>query len=233
MKRQNKLLPLLDIFIISALSFIPLYLISYTFSRINPSLTSNTSLYISLVIFIIIIYSYLAFYFSGILGLIKDMIQNKFDLKKYFYYSKHFFVRTLTIIFLLFVSFKILQQGTQFTAFYIGKFLSLSLSQARIFFYILYFCLMALVFIFLTYPSFIVAFKDFTAKKSIKEGIKITKKEYLFTLTILVTYFFISSLTSKFLYNYSDLIDYIILLPAFSIVFMYKVYSYYNDLRAS
>lgn len=93
---------------------------------------------------------------------------------------------------------------------YIGKLFSLSVTYAQLIFFVIYLIGLLLA-LFLLYSGFILVAKNQSFLTSIKSGAKLTKKEYLLTLSVVLVFYvlnqiisylsFIHSLIPTFIYN--------------------------------
>jgi membrane protease YdiL (CAAX protease family) len=99
----------------------------------------------------------------------------------------------------LIIIYNIIRLAAQYSAFYIGKALALSLAYAQALFVAVYFIGLIGIAIFLTFSSFYIVFKGTSIITSIKNSISLVKKNYLSTLTIILIFFIIITLLDSYL----------------------------------
>lgn len=179
------------------------YILSYFSVYLNHKLLSSLALTVWLVIFSLISILAVSYVSCGLIGMSKEIISKKRS-PAFFKYSKKFFLRNFVIILIIILIYNTIRLVSFYSAYYIGKSLTLSVENAQILFTSIYFIGLAGLAIFFTFSNFYLVIKDYSIIKSIKRSFSLVKKEYLNTLTIILIFFVLISFIDTYI-NYSVL----------------------------
>mgnify|MGYP001561295533 CR=1 FL=1 len=139
-----------------------------------------------------------SFFFSGIIGMTKEIFdKKKTSLKSFWFYSKKFFLKNFVVVLVFLIAYNLVSFTAYYGALYLGKALALSSTYAQILFTAIYFLGLLLV-IFLTFSNFYLILFNFQIFTSIKKSIIFVKKRYLSTLSIVLIFFIIITLLERF-----------------------------------
>jgi len=197
------------------------------FSKGLVKASSSFQIAPSSILFIIsfIVISLLAtsFFFSSLIGMSKEAIKGKSKIKDLFSYSKKFWLKNFLIILLIYVLYRLINLALIYGINSAGQALNLQLSTAQIIFFILYFASIAGILIFLTFSSFYLVIFNSKIIESMKKSILFVKKNYVFTLSILIIFFALNQLLSMLIGNIVqgllfDVINYVFIMPYLSII---------------
>jgi len=173
-------------------------LIIYSLSKISSFFieTQNQYLWYSWLAFSSLLsLAVLSFSFSVQIHLAGSII-NKKNKASMFEGSK-FWLKNLIVMVIIILVFNIIRVFSQILAFSIGRLLMLDIKPAQLIFFLFYFLGLAGIILFLTYSSFVLIIKKKSIIDSIKNSIKITKKNYILTLSISIVVFAILSILEK------------------------------------
>ncbi len=201
--------------------FLFLFLFSNLSVIINSKLFSSLSLSIWLIASLTISLVAIAFIFAGLIGLSKQAIKSKANLKDFIFYSKKFWFKNLIVIIFLLILYNLVRNAAHYGALFLGKAIGLLLNPAILLFYFIYFVGLFGLIIFFTFSNFYLIVFNLTIKNSIKRSFLLVKKEYLFVLATILLFFLVNYLIDQFsLINElaSDLISYL-LIPFVSLIF--------------
>jgi len=171
-----------------------------------------------LIFFSFISLALLAFFFSGLIGISKDIQQKNLKLKKFLIYSKKFWLRNFLIILIITTLTFLSGRVSHYLAFYIGKAINLSTNPATILFFLIYISILLGIIILFTYSSFFLVLYNLKTIESIKSSIKFVKKEYINTLIITIIFFIVFFILEKNKNILFDLIEYGLIVPYISIL---------------
>ncbi len=208
--------PLIILFPLILLAILKLF--SFISVSINYKLQNSIALTLWLIFFSFISLALLAFFFSGLIGISKDIQQKNLQLKKFLVYSKKFWFRNFLIILLITTLSFLSGRTSHYLAFYIGKALNLSTNLAVILFFLIHISILLGIIIFFTYSSFFLVLYNLKTLESIKSSIKFVKKEYINTLTITLLIFIVFFILEKNKNILFDLIEYGLIVPYISIL---------------
>ncbi len=136
--------------------------------------------------------------------------------------SFHVLKNALVLLILLLAS-SLIKLIAYYGAGIIGTSLQLSVKPAQAIFFFIYF-LGLLFLLFLTYTSFFVV-QSKPIFQSIRKSISFTKRNYLFTLSLAVISFVLSSLLSLFNQAFADIITTLLITPIFIIILAYLTHN--------
>ena len=183
---------------------------------INSKISNSVFLIISLVIFSIVLFCVLSFFLSG---LITISATKKINFKDFYRGGTKFLFGNLIMLLLIALITTAIGRIADRGAFYIGNFLKLSLLNAQITFFLIYFIGLLGFLIFFTFSCFYLTVYNLKIRESIKKSFKLVKREYLPTLTITVVLVCIVFFVYKLPKLYSELLEYALVLPVFIQIF--------------
>ena len=211
----------LGVIVPSGALLLVLGLFSILSEQINYLLQSNLAFTVWLVLFSIVSLGIVSYFLSGLIGISKDIVRRKYELKNFFGYANKFWFRTflINVIILIVMGFVLV------IALGIGKVtVPVFGSSAVIIDFLIKFLGLIGVIIFLAFANFYLVIDNLKIKPAIEKSYKFVKKNYLNVLTILVGLFIINWIISKLFLQYSnllvDLINAIIIVPITALYFV-------------
>lgn len=206
----------------SILLFIFFILFQKVSVNVNYSLENIGSIAITswLVFFVLFSLMAISYVFSGMISLSKSIISKNKPLKfsNFLNGANGFFLKNFIISIIILILYNLIQFTSFYLAFFIGKFLSLEALQASIIFFLLFFLGTIFILILLTYSPFLLVLNKFSIESAIKKSTKLTSKQYIPTLSILIIFF---ALQKSLLYLPQiayELVSAIITIPLFILV---------------
>ena len=196
------------------------------FSEISIKLSSflaGRTLIIWEICFLVIYFLAMSFFFSALILMGKDALKGKTNLRTSFSYSKKFWLKNFLIMLLILALSQLFKFGTIFGITFVGLKLGLAPSYAQILYFLAYFASLAGILIFLTFSSFYLIIYNLKVQESIKKSIAFVKKNYLYTLSILIIFFVISQVLSTYMGPLIrgfllELINSVLIIPILSLV---------------
>lgn len=151
-----------------------------------------------------------AFTFAGLIGMVS---KGRPGMKDFFYYGKRFWLRNFLIILVITAITGALWAIAQYGGMLIGHGFGMSSKAATVLFVLIYFAGLVGGLAFLSMSSFCLVLYDSSVGKSIKESGALVKKEYLPTLSLLVVFFIIITLTDYIPSYFGAAVEYGLVLP--------------------
>jgi len=200
---------------------------------VNYSLQTTAALTTWLVFFSFTYLVVLAFSLSALIGASYKAVIKKARLKDIFYYSRKFWFRNLIIIMTIIILYNIVRYVAHNAALLIGTSLNLELNLAKGLFFLLYFTGLAGLIVFLTFSNFFLVIYNLNIFHSIKRSISLVKKEYIYTLSIVLIFFIINEFLKYIDRKLIELITNLFILPCLSLILTRFVLMHSkNDLSA-
>lgn len=195
------------------------------FFKLNSSIIEQSVLihWLYLTPQIIISLLVISFFTSLMIFLSKEVIKSKksYSLKGYKFTFKTFSILIVYIILylVLILLFYVISK--------IGNYFQIQLEVFSIVLFLVYMVALLGVFIFISFPVFISIVENFNVSKSIKSSILFVKNNYLSTLVLFIIFFILgelvktlSSVNINSLISLSEIINFLIIYPLISLVFI-------------
>ncbi len=200
-----------------------LWIFIYLFSRlsvvVNHILYTTSSLIAWLVFFSLVSLSAMAFVFSGLIKLSKEIIhKKKVSPRDFFSNGKRFWFGNFSILLFILVVGIVIWAIANYGGIYIGKLLGLEVNAALLLYILIYFAGLIGILIFLTFSNVCLVVENLNFSGAVKKSIKLVKKEYPATLALNVLIFVVLFLLNKINGIWIDLIEYTLLIPLFVLI---------------
>ena len=193
---------------------------------VNYKFTQTPAITAWLVFFVVISLCVMSFLFSSLIGMSKESIGKKASSRSFLFYGKKFWMKNFVIIVLILAVYNAIRFAAHYSAFYIGKAISLDVNAAKILFFIIFFVGLAGILIFLAFSSFFLIVYNLSIKQSINSSFSYVSKNYPLVLSLTILFFIINESLSKINYPLIvDIINSLIIVPYISLIFtrlMYK-----------
>lgn len=188
-------------------------------SNINYALQDLVSLTVWTILFSLISLIVISFFLSGLIGMSFKILEKKIKISDLFKYGWKFWLKNFIIILIIILTYNIIRYLAHDLSFFIGTFLNLDVKIAIFIFFFFYFAGLIGIIIFLTFSSFYLIINNCSIFKSIKKSFIIVKKNYIYTLIILLLFFVINNLLNliqnKWIIEFANAV---IIYPYFSLV---------------
>lgn len=200
-------------------------LISEAGGKIAYNLQTTASNVVWLAVTFIVFFAISGGILSGLIGMSSKLENGKAKWKEFNFGVRKFWFRNFIILLFFVILYNVVVNGPLFLftklMIYLKPTLELSPEVFRILSLVLAFLLLIGIVIFFTYSNFYVVIENLGIVRSFRKSIKLVKKEYLATISLLVLLFVVYRLILFLPGVTAELVEYVLLVP-FGAILMTK-----------
>jgi len=161
----------------------------------------------------------MGYIFSGLIGMSKKIVEGKKAVWKDFSSNAgKFWFRNFVVLLVIAVVSIVIERVAFYGAFFIGRIFDLGVGAAQFVFILIYFIGLIGVLIFLTFSSFYLVLEGLIIVGSMRKSVRLVKKEYLATLSLIVILFVVLFLLNSVSGFFGDILEYAFFVPLLALV---------------